>query len=1103
MKSSGVVLWSALLLLTGLPLPLPAVSYTGPGVMIDYQPLNYSLFHTPPDIFISDPEIIVLANGDYIASHALAGWDSGSDTSGQTTVYRSTNKGTNWTSLGTFSGILRGSLFVLDGSLYLLGANDDTDGKPAVLMRSTNNGTAWPDITQFDLGGPATPNNPLVWSNRLWCATGTSDLSAPVNSNLLVAASWRNTSGFPASNTNWLTGTAFVGEGQIVASPDLGVFILPKITDNPYTAVSRVSLAGSVTFDATNNFAALPGAEKKFGAAYDAGSGQFFVLSNPVLPADANSGIAYNMIRNTAAVLTSRDLLNWKVERIFIYSPDASHDGFGYLNFDFDGSDMVVAARTAFKIQTGDDPTRGHDSNVLTFHRLNDFRNLAPDQYLKISGNQVLRYERTDYQDAPLGSFTLGNSFAGAPLNAPNGIGTTAAGEVYVRETGGRILHFDALGNFVETTNASPVAFNASQINAKQPPAGECSWARSNSGDWSDLLNWYYWGRPDTTKEIAVFGSAVTNAATVNVPPATQTWSFNTDGNKEAWVVANASNTVASAGLLQGTANDTSSTVQIYRTDRFFYGSTVPEVRIRLRADANCTVYFYWGTALADAFASARRIAQSYTNNGAFQDFVFPMAGNAGWDGQVITRLRFDPLVHTNPTRGFAVDSISVPKESYRVKGLRFRNSASYTVSGGGTLRVEPDTGTGLIDVQMGSHGIALPISLATNTDFSLADGTTLALSGALSGAVGTTKLGAGRLTLSGTNTYTGNTTISNGTLALTAPAGATSLISNSPVITVAGGATLDVAGIVSGFRLLSGQTLTGNGSVTGTVTVASGATVAPGRSIGTLTFSNSPALQGTLRMEVNQTNSPLTSDQLVVVAKPMTNGGTLTVTNIGPALTGGEVFTLFNAASYHGSFSATNLPPLPTTNLNWWLGNLTVNGSLVVNRAPTVMNASYLRVKGTTLKISITNLLAGFAADADGNSLALQGVGASGQGATITNDAACISYGPSTSATSNANDSFTYTVTDGRGGVRTANITISVVNPAGFTSITSSSDSSVELGFTGVLGYDYVLQRSSNLVRWAGVATNALPLGGNNTGAIWFTDTPPHNPAFYRTILP
>ena len=61
--------------------------------------------------------------------------------------------------------------------------------------------------------------------------------------------------------------------------------------------------------------------------------------------------------------------------------------------------------------------------------------------------------------------------------------------------------------------------------------------------------------------------------------------------------------------------------------------------------------------------------------------------------------------------------------------------------------------------------------------------------------------------------------------------------------------------------------------------------------------------------METSKTGSLLTNDQ-VQVAGPLTYGGTLTVTHLGPdPLALGDRFQLFNASSYAGAFSSTNLP--------------------------------------------------------------------------------------------------------------------------------------------------------------------------------------------------
>ena len=759
------------LLAAGLPAVVQALDYSGvPGEVLDYVPVQYDHpFYTTPRAFVADPEIVVLPNGNYLAAYALSGRNTTSDTSGETTLFRSTDKGATWSSLGTYTGILRGSLFVQNGDVYLYGANDDTDNKPARIMMSTNSGTSWTSSEFANFAGMGTPNNPVVWSNRCYSSGGTASFYAPTASNLMIEASWKLPAGFPADRTGWLSGSETISEGQVVASPNLGVFILPKVGNMPYAALSRVNFGGTVTFDPTNNFVALPGGEKKFGAAYDTVSSNFYVLSNPVLPAHTNRIADLNaaMIRNTAAVLTSRDLLNWKVEKIFLYSTDVDRDGFGYLNFDFDDTNMAVIARTAFQVPGASNPERGHDSNLLTFHRLDDFRNLSPDQYLTISGNQILRYERTQYQSAPLGSFTMGNTFAGAALNAPNGMGQTASGEVYVRETGGRILHFDSLGNFIETNSSAPVTFQSANLTVTQPTNGECSWVRSGSGDWADMLSWYYWGRPDTTEEIAVFGSAATAATTITIPSETQTWNFNSTTN-EGWATANASDTVVSGGYLQGTANTNTASVQISRTDRFFYGSAVPEVRIRLSADANCKVVFYWGTPTTDTFAAARSVTNFYSGNGTVQELVFPMAGNANWDGKAITRLRFDPLVQTNSISGFAVDSITVPRESSRMKGLRFRAANSYTLSGGGQLRIESGSGAGTVEVLQGRHTNDVALILGSDTEMTLTNSTSLHLKQGIDlNGKRLRVTGAGKLLMQGALVMNGGTLSVSGTAPL------------------------------------------------------------------------------------------------------------------------------------------------------------------------------------------------------------------------------------------------------------------------------------------------------------------------------------------------
>jgi len=165
------------------------------------------------------------------------------------------------------------------------------------------------------------------------------------------------------------------------------------------------------------------------------------------------------------------------------------------------------------------------------------------------------------------------------------------------------------------------------------------------------------------------------------------------------------------------------------------------------------------------------------------------------------------------------------------VAGTNVALMASTINFNGGTLRAGASNAnfllTGSVDnaVVQGNGAI-----IDTNT-FNVTVGKALT---AGTGSGGLTKQGAGTLTLSAANTYTGATTVSTGTLALSGGG----LIANSSTISVASSATLSVTGVTpTTFTVGSAQTLAGSGSVlaTGKTVVANG-TLAPGSSPGTLT---------------------------------------------------------------------------------------------------------------------------------------------------------------------------------------------------------------------------------------------------------------------------
>src|SRR5262249_29850491 len=130
-----------------------------------------------------------------------------------------------------------------------------------------------------------------------------------------------------------------------------------------------------------------------------------------------------------------------------------------------------------------------------------------------------------------------------------------------------------------------------------------------------------------------------------------------------------------------------------------------------------------------------------------------------------------------------------------------------------------------------GANNLSFSNGFALNTTGGAIDtnGNALALTGVIAdgnGAGALTKIGAGTLTLSGTNIFTGSTTVSGGTLALSGSGS----IATSSLVTVGAGsaATFDISATTSGTSIkgLAGdnQGVVTLGSQTLTITVASAA---------------------------------------------------------------------------------------------------------------------------------------------------------------------------------------------------------------------------------------------------------------------------------------
>ena len=344
----------------------------------------------------------------------------------------------------------------------------------------------------------------------------------------------------------------------------------------------------------------------------------------------------------------------------------------------------------------------------------------------------------------------------------------------------------------------------------------------------------------------------------------------------------------------------------------------------------------------------------------------------------------------------------------------------------------------------------------------------------------GLTKAGSGTLQVLSNNNYTLGTTIDAGKL----------LVNNTTGSGTGTGAV----------TVNSGGTLGGKGIIAGVVTVNAGGTISPGASIGTLTLNSAPFFSGTNFMEINANGGSPLADKIVLTSGTITYGGVLAVTNTGASLAGGEVFTLFQAPAYAGAFVSSNLPSL-AANLNWFTGALVTNGTIRVNRKPTI-NASltFSNTAPAVLQIPYSTLLAN-ATDADADVLTLAGLTlTTTNGIPLLTNATSVTY----SNRATVNDQFSYVLSDGKGGSVTG--LVSIVNlgsspAAQFASAPAWTGSSVYLQFSAVPGWTYFLDRSSGLPSgWVTIWTNIGPPGGSFDYTDDFHDlNQPPASAFYR----
>lgn len=359
-----------------------------PGVVINYiHPDDYT--YDSSGRSPASPSLVRLPDGGLLASHDIF-WGLGGQN--LTKVFESQDQGNTWKYKSDIYPCFWGKLFIHHNNLYMLGTS--TEYGELLIFESKDWGSSWSEPTTIisggsrEEGGPHKAPMPVVSHNgRLWTAIdygswgiGGHDsgvVSVSIDADLMNAENWA-VSPFLPYNPQWegaiKGGKPGLLEGNVVVTPNGG--LVNFLRYNTIGGIPDYGKAIMLNVDKDNPNAPLtfgkvidfPGNMSKFTINYDEESKKYYSLVNRVTT-------DWRTQRNILTLISSTNLIDWHILRDVInyedngWWEDYTKVGFQYVDWIFDGDDILVASRTAIS-----GAYNFHNANYMTFHRIRNFR---------------------------------------------------------------------------------------------------------------------------------------------------------------------------------------------------------------------------------------------------------------------------------------------------------------------------------------------------------------------------------------------------------------------------------------------------------------------------------------------------------------------------------------------------------------------------------------------------------------------------------------------------------------------------------------------------------------------------------------------------------
>ena len=359
-----------------------------PGTIVNHSPASKGKY-------LGSPSICILPDGRYVVSHDYFGPKTKEFETAITDIFVSDDKGATWRKTESLRGQFWSTIFYHKGNVYIFGTCRHHGN--IVIRKSSDKGETWSNPYDAKSGlivegeYHTAPTPVIVHNGRIWKAFEYAThkvrkwgrrysamvISAPENADLLDAKSWK-CSNVLYSDPAWLNGE-FRGwlEGNMVYDHKnkqlLNILRVGTVKGVGEENCARVKVAPngkSISFDVESGFMKFPGGAKKFTIRYHEGTGKYWTLANTT---EADKLVIKNdKTRNTLSLCSSEDLITWKIERTVIHHPDVHFHGVQYVDWQFDGEDIVAVVRTAWEDEEGNAHNQ-HDSNYILFHRVEKF----------------------------------------------------------------------------------------------------------------------------------------------------------------------------------------------------------------------------------------------------------------------------------------------------------------------------------------------------------------------------------------------------------------------------------------------------------------------------------------------------------------------------------------------------------------------------------------------------------------------------------------------------------------------------------------------------------------------------------------------------------